>query len=206
MYEQNQKSNNKVKSFFDVDKELEYINQMNKKGWKLVYIKLGCFYTFVKTEPDEYTTIIYSDEKQNIASITAFAAQCGYESIPHTNDGMGELVYFTGKKSVVSNEFVSESKEKESVYKRIYKKYRILTYIANFFFIIFLASWIFTCYSFCCNYSLNTIFQESSLLFVFVVEVLYFVIFSLICLFITKACLKLRKKIKGFKTDQNIYE
>lgn len=146
----------RLKLFFDVDKDLEYINQMNKKGWKLVYIKLGCFYTFVKTEPDEYTTIIYSDEKQNIASITAFAAQCGYESIPHTNDGMGELVYFTGKKSVVSNEFVSESKEKASVYKRIYKKYLVYTGLSYGILLILLAELFYTWYL--CGF--DTIFQE----------------------------------------------
>lgn len=192
----------RLKLFFDVDKDLEYINQMNKKGWKLVYIKLGCFYTFVKTEPDEYTTIIYSDEKQNIASITAFAAQCGYESIPHTNDGMGELVYFTGKKSVVSNEFVSESKEKASVYKRIYKKYLVYTGLSYGILLILLAELFYTWYL--CGF--DTIFQESPLLFISIFGTIFFVFYFFVCLFLTKACLKLRKKIKGFKTDQNIYE
>ena len=34
--------------YFDLEKELKYINEMNKKGYKLVYIKSGCLYTFVK--------------------------------------------------------------------------------------------------------------------------------------------------------------
>ena len=47
------------KMYYNLDKELEYINEMNRQGWKLVYIKCGCFYSFVKTQPDEYFTTIY---------------------------------------------------------------------------------------------------------------------------------------------------
>ena len=43
----------KTKLFFSLEKELNYINEMNKEGWKLVYIKGGCVYHFEKTEPDE---------------------------------------------------------------------------------------------------------------------------------------------------------
>lgn len=28
--------------YFDLEKELKYINEMNKQGYKLVYIKSGC--------------------------------------------------------------------------------------------------------------------------------------------------------------------
>ena len=44
----------KTKLFFSFEKQLNYINEMNKEGWKLVYIKGGCVYHFEKTEPDEY--------------------------------------------------------------------------------------------------------------------------------------------------------
>lgn len=50
--------------YFDLEKELKYINEMNKQGYKLVYIKSGCLYTFIKTQPDEYTTIFYAVEKE----------------------------------------------------------------------------------------------------------------------------------------------
>ena len=88
----------KLKLFLDLDKEIEYINKMNRNGWKLVYIKGGCLYTFVKTEPDEYFTVLYCEKKENISQISTFAAQCGYENIPHTMDGLGDLLYLTGKK------------------------------------------------------------------------------------------------------------
>lgn len=100
------------KAFFDLDKEVNWINEMNKKGWKLVYIKCGALYTFIKTEPDEYVTILHAEEKEKISELTAFAAQCGYESIPHTNDGAGTILYFTGKKEEVFSEFVQETSEK----------------------------------------------------------------------------------------------
>ena len=40
---------NKFKLFFSLDKELAFINKMNKEGWKLVYIKCGCIYIFEKS-------------------------------------------------------------------------------------------------------------------------------------------------------------
>lgn len=119
---------NKITEFkliLDLDKELEYINKMNRDGWKLVYIKGGCLYTFVKTAPDEYFTVIHAESKEKISEVTAFAAQCGYENIPHTMDGFGEIMYLTGKKNEVSEEFASNCKEQASVIEKIYKKYFI---------------------------------------------------------------------------------
>ena len=76
----------KTKLFFSFEKQLNYINEMNKEGWKLVYIKGGCVYHFEKTEPDEYFTILHAATKEKVMEISAFAAQCGYQSIPHTMD------------------------------------------------------------------------------------------------------------------------
>ena len=70
----------KTKLFFSLEKELNYINEMNKEGWKLVYIKGGCVYHFEKTEPDEYFTILHAATKEKVMEISAFAAQCGYQS------------------------------------------------------------------------------------------------------------------------------
>ena len=38
----------KCKLFFSLDKELAFINKMNKEGWKLVYIKGRVIYSFEK--------------------------------------------------------------------------------------------------------------------------------------------------------------
>lgn len=128
----------KLKLFLDLDKELEYINEMNKKGWKLVYIKGGIFFTFVKTQPDEYFTVTYTVAKEEVSKITTFAAQCGYECIPHTMDSFGDMLYLTGKKNEVSQDFVSDRDAQIDSYKRIYNKILIWTllYIAMTVFMI----------------------------------------------------------------------
>ncbi len=134
------KNKNKItqfKSFFDLEKEIAYINEMNKKGWKLVYIKAGCFYTFVKSELDEYITILHAEDKENISAVTTFAAQCGYENIPHTMDGVGEILYLTGKKSEVSDEFVNDRSSSKKYYEILHKNMKmlcILYYIICIFF------------------------------------------------------------------------
>ncbi len=117
----------KCKLFFSLDKELEFINKMNREGWKLVYIKCGCFYTFEKTEPDEYFTVLHATAKEKVLELSSFAAQCGYQPIPHTMDGFGDLLYLTGKKAEVSPEFVCEAPEKTDSAKRIYQRFRILS-------------------------------------------------------------------------------
>ena len=119
----------KTKLFFSLEKELNYINEMNKEGWKLVYIKGGCVYHFEKTEPDEYFTILHAATKEKVMEISAFAAQCGYQSIPHTMDGYGDFLYLTGKKAEVSPEFVCEGLEKTESAKRIYHRFRTLSIV-----------------------------------------------------------------------------
>ena len=103
----NQETMKSLKLFFSLDKQLIYINEMNKAGWKLVYIKGGCVYHFEKTEPNEYFTILHAATKEKVMEISDFAAQCGYQSVPHTMDGVGDFLYLTGKKAEVSPEFVS---------------------------------------------------------------------------------------------------
>ena len=109
--------------YFDLEKELKYINEMNKQGYKLVYIKSGCLYTFIKTQPDEYTTIFYAVEKEKVSQISAFVAQCGYESIPHTMDGFGNLLYLTGKKSEVDADFINDTDSKINFYTIMKKQF-----------------------------------------------------------------------------------
>lgn len=106
----------------NIEKELKYINEMNKKGWKLVYIKGGCIYTFVKTEPDEYKTILYAEKKENISQMTAFVSQYGYENIPHTMDGLGYMMYLTGKKSEINDDFINDTESKLNFNKNMKKR------------------------------------------------------------------------------------
>ncbi len=126
----------KVKMYFDLDKELEYINEMNRKGWKLVYIKAGMLYTFKKCHPGEYVTVLHSDKKENISKIQAFAAQCGYESIPHTLDGIGDTLYLTGRKEDVSDNFVTDINSMLEHNIRLHKKFKTLKIVYTILFVL----------------------------------------------------------------------
>ena len=200
------KDKNKItvfKSYFSLEKELEYINEMNKKGWKLVYIKGGCFYTFVRTQPDEYVTIMHGVKKEEVSSITAFASQCGYESIPHTCDGFGNLIYFTGRKAVVPSDFVSSCEEKiksnkiiGSFYNKCFVMYIIISLLLLPFCFMFFGATAFMI--------MDYGFQ--------IVPVVLCSIFGILC--ITFICMtiylkvlgnKVKKKIKALQKEQNIY-
>lgn len=190
----------KLKLFLDLDKELEYINEMNKQGWKLVYLKGGILYTFVKTQPDEYFTVTYAVEKEEVSRITTFAAQCGYESIPHTMDGFGDMLYLTGKKNEVSQEFISDRDAQIDSYKRIHKKMFIMT-ILNVIISAFMV--------------LETIASvvllyisgfDSSLIGLLVFIGSFSAIYSAIDIVMGLTTRRLKKKIKLLETEATIYE
>ena len=48
----------KCKLFFSLDKELAFINKMNKEGWKLVYIKGRVIYSFEKCESSSISSAV----------------------------------------------------------------------------------------------------------------------------------------------------
>lgn len=186
------------KGFFDLEKELEYINNMNKQGWKLVYIKCGCFYTYVKTQPDEYFTTIYMDDKEKISQMTTFAAQCGYESVPHTMDGIGNLLYLTAPKGRVSEEFVCDRESKIKFNSKLSIFYLILS-IA-----FFILTAVFVIEAAAC---LNIIEISIGTVLLFMVPI---GIMGLICagsgIFLLLLFIKSHKKIKQLKAESFIYE
>ena len=195
------------KAFIDLDKEVAYINEMNKKGWKLVYIKGGCYYTFVKTEPGEYVTMLYADKKENLSSVTAFAAQCGYECVPHTMDGFGEMIYFTGKKSEVSEEFVTDNKARLESLKTIYKKCTIMTGFYYAMAIMILVFDIILVIPDITEIFVNNMIDKW-LPFVIVMSILnlVFIVLILVTVFVTRYSIKLRRQIRKLSKEQNIYE
>lgn len=188
----------KFKGFFDIDKEFEFINRMNKQGWKLVYIKVGCFYTFCKTKPDEYFTTMYIDDKDKISQVTTFAAQCGYESVPHTMDGLGNLLYLTAPKGRVSEEFVCDRNSKIKINSKLSIFYLILSII----FFILTAVFVVEAAAFL---SLIEISIGTVILFMTPIG-----IGGVFCtgsaIFLLSLFIKSRKKIKQLKTEGMIYE
>lgn len=190
------------KSFFDLEKEIAYINEMNKKGWKLVYIKAGCFYTFVKTQPDEYITILHAEDKENISSVTAFAAQCGYENIPHTMDGIGELLYLTGKKSEISGEFVSDRDSSKKYYEILHKNMKMFCIIYYIMFIVFTP--IFLLYS---AFAV-TVFADIPVFASFIIgfSAAFIILFLASTIKLTKLKNRYKKKVLSLSEELSIYE
>ena len=191
----------KCKLFFSLDKELAFINKMKKEGWKLVYIKGGCIYSFEKSEPDEYFTILHATAKEKVLEISSFAAQCGYQTIPHTMDGFGDLLYLTGRKAEVSPEFVCEAPEKINSAERIYQRFRILS-------IIFVAISVLLVLE-------NILFTGRRMTFpeVTVVSVVFGVLFMLftavyvaMCIYALVLTAKARRNMKQLQKESEIYE
>lgn len=199
------KNENEITQFrlyFDLDKEIEYINSMNKKGWKLVYIKLGCLYTFIKTKPDEYVTMYYAERKENVSKIQTFAAQCGYESIPHTCDGFGDLLYLTGKKSEISDEFVNDIDSRIASNERIYKKFHVISIIYLVLDIIILLE---TCFLFFVYWLCRDEIGSGFVAFLTAVSV-----FAVVCIIASLNIFKITKSVKRqidrLRADKMIYE
>lgn len=196
----------KFKHFYDLDKEIEYINEMNKEGWKLVYIKFGGLYTFVKTEPDEYITIYHATEKESVSSVTAFAAKCGYETIPHTLDGMGDLIYLTGKKSEVSDEFVSDNKAKLAVNKIIIKKFNIISILYIILLSILSLEFMFfsTAIGFAAYKTGTEVLLATAFPMILIVLMIVLVLIALIKVLLIRS--KIKKKIINLTENLKIYE
>ena len=191
----------KTKLFFSLEKELNYINEMNKEGWKLVYIKGGCVYHFEKTEPDEYFTILHAATKEKVMEISAFAAQCGYQSIPHTMDGYGDFLYLTGKKAEVSPEFVCEGPEKSESAKRIYHRFRTLS-------IVFVVISLFLMYQ--AGFMIGTRMADPDASVVLTVICVLFTLFAAaylaMCVYVLALTAKARRSFKQLQSESEIYE
>lgn len=123
-------SNDKLKhrkQFFDCEKELAYINEMNRLGWKLERVKRGCVYEFVKTEPEEYTTLIYAEKKNKLKETEALAHRCGYETIPHKADGLKGMLYLTGRRSEVSPVFFNDSESLLRAQRMVFRRFFVMS-------------------------------------------------------------------------------
>ena len=80
------------KIFINHEKEEAYLNKMNRKGWKLSSVRLT-FYTFVKTDPNEYMTVFHFADRQNQTSFIRMVTECGCEIANQSNEGKSILFY-----------------------------------------------------------------------------------------------------------------
>ena len=98
------------KLFFDIEKENEYVSEMNRLGWKLERVNFGWTYEFSRTNREEYTTVIFAEKSSKVSETTAFAKRCGFELIPHRFDGLKDVLYLCGRCDEVSPVFHNDSK------------------------------------------------------------------------------------------------
>lgn len=101
----------KFKLFMDLEKELSFINRMNRKGFKLIRIKLGCIYEFEKAD-GKYFTIVHAEEPSKIRSTVKAAKEKGYEVVSHGGDGVREILCFTAKEGEAPKEFANDADSK----------------------------------------------------------------------------------------------
>ena len=187
------------KFYFDLEKELKYINEMNKQGYKLVYIKSGCLYTFIKTQPDEYTTIFYAVEKEKVSQISAFVAQYGYESIPHTMDGFGNLLYLTGKKSEVDADFINDTDSKINFYTIMKKQF---SHFCKLYWVMLILFFIATLLL-----TLTAILAKSVVLYTIASIYIFFTItFILGLISLLKQKKRYKKRLEELQTNSILYE
>lgn len=117
------------KLFFDIEKENEYVSEMNRLGWKLERINFGWTYEFSRTNREEYTTVIFAEESSKVSETTAFAKRCGFELIPHRFDGLKDVLYLCGRRDEVSPVFHNDSKSLMRAYRLTHRRFSVLSVI-----------------------------------------------------------------------------
>lgn len=202
----------KIRLFLDLEKEERFINKMNKEGWKLEYIQFGIFYTFSKSKPNEYFTVMCATEKSKVLQMTSAAVLSGYESIPHTYDGIANILYLSGRKNEITEDFFNDNQDKLNHYKNIKNIYR---YQAALIFVIGLISLLPLAITFS---PMMTIFENLNLycdehlpkVLAPIISVLVLaalgIVFLAVALKALMAYMKTKKKYDALKSDMNLYE
>lgn len=117
------------KLFFDIEKENEYVSEMNRLGWKLERVNFGWTYEFSRTNREEYTTVIFAEESSKVNKTKAFAKRCGFELIPHRFDGLKDVLYLCGRCDEVSPVFHNDSKSLMRAYRLTHRRFSVLSVI-----------------------------------------------------------------------------
>lgn len=115
--------------FFDIEKENEYVSEMNRLGWKLERVNFGWTYEFSRTNREEYTTVIFAEVSSKVSETTAFAKRCGFELIPHRFDGLKDVLYLCGRRDEVSPVFHNDSKSLMRAYRLTHRRFSVLSVI-----------------------------------------------------------------------------
>lgn len=98
----------KVRFFASLEKELAFINEMNRAGYRLTDIRFGVIFRFKKAQ-GEHFTILCGTTKEKVPELTSAAVKGGYTCIAHTFDAMGNFLYLDGERGKVNEDFFSDN-------------------------------------------------------------------------------------------------
>ncbi len=111
------------KAFLNYEKEQAYLNKMNRQGWKLVSIRFA-FYTFIKTEPNEYMTVCHFADRQYQTTFIRTITECGCEVAHQTSSGKYILFYINVPVGSEKTDFLTDNQSKLDFNNRLSALYR----------------------------------------------------------------------------------
>lgn len=130
------------KVFFDIEKELEYVNSMNATGWKLTAVRFGCVYSFERCSHGEYITIFVGDDRQNESLQKKRLEESGYQVIPYKYDLKPAHLYITRKSELGEDAYYNAPEQKQFLLEAIVSQYgraekicSLIVLVWNFFII-----------------------------------------------------------------------
>lgn len=113
----------KSKLLASVEREQEFINEMNQKGYRLVSIWSSNRYRFQETT-EEHFTIVRAVPKERVAELSKAAEENGYTCIPHSLDGMGNFLYLDGVRGISNEAFLSDEADIAVHKEKVHQYYR----------------------------------------------------------------------------------
>ncbi|MBO5914093.1 MAG: DUF2812 domain-containing protein [Clostridia bacterium] len=111
------------KAFVCRKKEETYLNEMNKRGWKLSMLRFG-FYTFIKTEPNEFMTVLHFAERQYQTTFLRTVTECGCEVAHQESAGKYILFYINAPVGSENIDFLTDNQSKLNFNKRLSLQYK----------------------------------------------------------------------------------
>lgn len=99
------------KAFLDREKEEAFFNEMNEKGWKLIYVRWA-FYTFAKAEKEQYKTVLHYVSRGGETALVRTVTECGYEVVHRSSEGKNVLLYINIPASLDAGDFLTDNNSK----------------------------------------------------------------------------------------------
>ena len=135
----NKNTHTQFRFFADLDRELMFLRSMNRQGWRLESVARGMLYRFSRSKPGEYTTMIHTAPSNQHEALSKLAGENGFETVPHTRDGFGDRLYFSGKRENAFRGFIDEDDSRRQTLLSIAHRMRSLAIVYNALLLLFIA-------------------------------------------------------------------